>query len=100
MNWSILNFQRSDGSIVRRKVAIVLTIVLMSGTFSGCGCDSDSYDSTFRVLSGSENQALEPIIQDFAKDEKITVEITYQGSIDIMRELANGTSSRYDAVWP
>ena len=100
MNWSIQKFQQSDRAGVRRAVATVLTIVLMIGTFAGCGGDSDSYDLTFRVLSGSENQALEPIIQDFAKDEKITVEITYQGSIDIMRELANGTSSRYDAVWP
>ena len=100
MNWSILKYRRPDSAGVRSSVAIILTIVLMIGALAGCGGDSDSYDTTFRVLSGSENQALEPIIQDFAKDEKITVEFTYQGSIDIMRELANGATSRYDAVWP
>ena len=100
MNWSILKYRRPDSAGVRSSVAIILTSVLMIGTLAGCSGDSERYDWTFRVLSGSENQALEPIIQDFAKDEKITVEFTYQGSIDIMRELANGTNSRYDAVWP
>ena len=59
-----------------------------------------AYDSTFRILSGTENQPLEPIIQTFAKDQKAKIEITYAGSVDIMRELANGMKSQYDAVWP
>jgi Ca-activated chloride channel family protein len=59
-----------------------------------------AYDATFRILSGTENQPLEPIIQSFAKDQKATIEVTYAGSVDIMRELANGAQSRYDAVWP
>jgi Ca-activated chloride channel family protein len=59
-----------------------------------------AYDATFRVLSGAENQPLEPIIQSFARDQKAKIEVSYAGSVDIMRELANGTNSRYDAVWP
>lgn len=52
------------------------------------------------ILSGSENQALEPLIQDWARDEGVMVSVTYLGSVDISRELQSGQSSAYDAVWP
>ena len=40
---------------------------------------------TLRILSGSENQELESILDAFARQEKINIEMTYQGSLDIMR---------------
>jgi len=54
---------------------------------------------TIRILSGSENKELEDILQQCTKSTKVNIEITYKGSIDIMRELQNGASD-YDAVWP
>lgn len=52
------------------------------------------------IVSGSENQALEPLIMDWAEDNKADIQITYLGSVDISRELSKGTATEYDAVWP
>ena len=54
---------------------------------------------TVRILSGSENRELEQILEDCAKETRVNIEITYQGSIDIMRTLQAGAQD-YDAVWP
>lgn len=59
-----------------------------------------SESQTLHVLSGGENQALEPLIQSFADEENVSIQFTYKGSIDIMRELKRGTESSFDAVWP
>lgn len=56
--------------------------------------------TTLRIVSGSENQALEPLVQDWAAREGVAVEMTYLGSVDISRALAAGKASEYDAVWP
>ena len=52
-----------------------------------------------RIVSGSENRELEPILEAFAKSEGVRIEMTYQGSLDIMR-LLEGEELSYDAVWP
>ena len=54
---------------------------------------------TLRIVSGSENQELEPILEEFAQESGIRIEMTYQGSLDIMRTLEQETIE-YDAVWP
>ena len=56
--------------------------------------------TSLKIVSGSENRALEPIIQDWASDQRVDVDVTYLGSVDIARELALGVEGRYDAVWP
>ena len=65
-----------------------------SASFSSFGASE-----TVRILSGSENRELEQILQDCAKKEHVNIEITYQGSVDIMRTLQEG-AQEYDAVWP
>ena len=72
-------------------VAIALAIV-----FSGLGGPR----TTLSIVSGSENRSLEPIIQDWAADQNIDVQVTYLGSVDIARTLSQGTETPYDAVWP
>jgi Ca-activated chloride channel family protein len=52
------------------------------------------------IVSGSENEALEPIVSDWATRNNVDLQITYLGSIDISRELAKGPDSAFDAVWP
>ena len=54
---------------------------------------------TLKIVSGSENQELEPILEEFSKESGIRIEMTYQGSLDIMRTLEQETIE-YDAVWP
>jgi Ca-activated chloride channel family protein len=54
---------------------------------------------TLRVVSGSENQALEPLFRQFEQESGVKVEMSYQGSVDIKLLLASGEGD-YDAVWP
>jgi len=81
--------------------AILLTLVL--GVFTleiACGSgNSASEDDTLRIISGSENQTLEPILEKFADDNHAKIPLTYKGSVDIMLALRQGAPD-YDAVWP
>ncbi|MBI2473726.1 VWA domain-containing protein [Candidatus Uhrbacteria bacterium] len=54
---------------------------------------------TFRVIAGSENKDLEPILQRFAKQEGASLNVTYLGSVDIALQLESGNVEA-DAVWP
>ena len=54
---------------------------------------------TIRILSGSENRELGNILEKCAEETKVNIEISYQGSVDIMRDLEAGAED-YDAVWP
>ena len=53
-----------------------------------------------KIVSGSENEALEPLIMDWASDNRVDVTVSYKGSVDISRILGEGTSGEFDAVWP
>ena len=50
-------------------------------------------------MSGSENEELEPILVNFAEEQNVRIEMTYQGSLDIMRALEQ-EEIPYDGVWP
>ncbi|TCP21114.1 vWA domain-containing protein [Rhodovulum adriaticum] len=52
------------------------------------------------IVSGSENKALEPIVMDWARANRVDVEMTYLGSVDIARALSAPDTMPYDAVWP
>ena len=65
----------------------------------GSAFTAGSGDTTIRILSGSENQELEDIVSDCADKAGVRIEMDYQGSVDIMRELQSGAED-YDAVWP
>lgn len=56
-------------------------------------------EARLRIVSGSENRLLEPLLARFAKEQSITVEMHYMGSLDIMR-LLDRDEIPYDAVWP
>lgn len=57
--------------------------------------------SSLRIVSGSENKGLEPLIKAFAQKEGVKIEMDYQGSIDMTLLLAEqGAKIGYDAVWP
>jgi Ca-activated chloride channel family protein len=89
-----------------RPRAIVLLLALALVLLPACSLGGNSGNpangngATLRVISGSENRTLEPLIQQFAKRERVNVEVTYKGSVDIMLELEHGANSAYDAVWP
>ena len=63
------------------------------------GCDK-SAPTAFTIYSGSENEALAPIVQEFAKSQGVALTITYMGSVDIANALHDGKAIEADAVWP
>ncbi|MGF1554327.1 MAG: substrate-binding domain-containing protein [Paracoccaceae bacterium] len=81
------------GLAARRRLGLVLAAALLLA-----GCDGGG--PVLRVVSGSENEGLEPMVRDWAEDAGVTVEIDYRGSVEIARELARGADGDYDAVWP
>ena len=92
---------------LRKFTALLLALLTAAAVLTGCdtaansGADTvlGSGGKTLRIVSGSENRELEPILEDFAKSEGVRIEMTYQGSLDIMR-LLEGEELPYDAVWP
>ena len=76
-------------------VALILAIFafMQSGSLFGPS-------TTLTLVSGSENKALEPIIERWGSDNGVDVQVTYLGSVDISREIAKGQANPYDAVWP
>ena len=72
---------------------------LASGGQSGADAVLGSGTRVLRILSGSENAELEPILEEYARDAGVRIEMTYQGSLDIMRALGQEDLA-YDAVWP
>lgn len=53
-----------------------------------------------RIVSGSENKSLEPIIRAWGDENGVNVDVSYLGSVDIARVLNDGAEAEYDAVWP
>lgn len=56
--------------------------------------DSD----VIRIISSSENEDLEPIIQNYAKQKGYKISIDYAGTLDITEKL-NNEDNNYDGVW-
>ena len=86
-------------------ITCLASLILLSG------CDQPSQQkqkntarpapqTSLAIVSGSENAALEPLLQQFAKAQGIGLSVKYMGSVDISLELAKGKASQFDAVWP
>lgn len=54
-------------------------------------------DNTLNIISSSENEDLEDIIDYYAKLKGYNVNIEYAGTLDIMQKMNGGES--YDAIW-
>ena len=90
-------------------IGCLLSIFVILTMFSGCnvgstdGGEADTVlgggSSVLRIVSGSENSELEPILEEFSDREHVRIEMTYMGSLDIMRLLGE-EDIPYDAVWP
>ena len=94
-----------------KKLSLLCLLLAVALMISACGRQQpvssgtnnelvhSSYPVTLRIASGSENKELEPLLARFAKDNRISLEMHYKGSVDISRDL--GLSKvPYDAVWP
>lgn len=96
------------------KKGISLILIVLTLLFVGCGENKplentgatagedvvvDGAKMILRIVSGSENKELLPILQAFGEKEKINIDMTYRGSVDIMRDLEAGAKD-VDGVWP
>lgn len=109
----------AEKQIKRIFLCILAGMMLLTGCGAGSGAgqgeerqdsgqkkgEQDSQEITrvpggrIRILSGSENQELEDIINACSEATGVDIQMEYKGSVDIMRELENGAPD-YDAVWP
>jgi Ca-activated chloride channel family protein len=71
--------------------ALLLLLVLF-------GCDKAP--APFVIYSGSENEALEPIVKEFGRSQGVEISMVYMGSVDIANALHDGKAIEADAVWP
>src|SRR5215469_6369864 len=70
--------------------------LLAAMTLAGCGPSGP----TFTILSGSENEVLEPLVQEFCASRGASCTMRYLGSLDIALSLKPGNDPAVDAVWP
>ena len=77
----------------------ILAIGLMIAIYAGFG-SMFAPPTPLAILAGSENKALEPLMQDWAGRNNVALSVSYLGSVDIARELGKGEAGAYDAVWP
>lgn len=61
---------------------------------------ADMANADLVIVSGSENQMLQPLIDDWARRQGKQIALVYKGSVDIYRALQQGSAMPYDAVWP
>lgn len=93
-------------SIARRFILPVLVLSLLLAACmeettddSGSTTQNDGVPD-LTIVSGSENEEIEPIVQEFARRKGVTIEMSYLGSVDIRLLLETGAQIEYDAVWP
>jgi Ca-activated chloride channel family protein len=86
---------------VLRRAGVVVAIGIIAALLSACGASAGSSPPavTLRLLSASENQTLQPIIERFAAQHDARVQFSYEGSVDIRLALEQGAPNA-DAVWP
>src|SRR6185295_3944663 len=88
---SVVQVARMNVTAIRLAAGLLLALAL--GACSGPG-------PQFTILSGSENDILEPMVQEFCKSRNATCTVKYQGSLDIALSLKPGNDPEADAVWP
>ena len=78
----------------------VMIILALSetNTQTTTGAQKRSSNKTFYILASQENEALQGIIEKYARTQGYNVNFVYQGTLEIMNTL-NNNSSNYDAVW-
>lgn len=78
--------------------AVMISVLIICGMgtlLPGCSANNE-----FVILSGSENEALEPLLEKFGNANHINIRMEYKGSVDIMNMLGTPDIEEYDAVWP
>ncbi len=93
----------------KRSLLLLIFALICIGLFSACSDEEKpttktanfevGSGETLRIVSGSENKELEFILEAFAKENNVRIEMDYLGSLEIMSMLGDENID-YDAVWP
>jgi Ca-activated chloride channel homolog len=83
-------------SLLLRRLVPLVTALLVTLLLGSCGAPGPQ----FTILSGSENEVLEPLVQEFCKSRNAACTMRYLGSLDIALALKAGNDPDADAVWP
>jgi Ca-activated chloride channel homolog len=84
---------------------VVLAALLMLAMLAGCGERGkapggvNGRGATLVIASGSENQALQPVIERYGREHGQNIRMEYLGSVEMMLQLESG-ALQADAVWP
>ena len=81
----------------RRLLALLAAAPLLAVLLASC---SNNAGPQFTIVSGSENEVLEPLVQEFCKSRNASCTMRYLGSLDIALSLKPGNDPAADAVWP
>jgi Ca-activated chloride channel family protein len=79
---------------VKRAAGLLFAALL--GLLAGCSQPGPQ----FRIIAGSEQKSLEPLVLGFCKHEHIRCQIDYKGSLDIGLMLDGDAAPEVDAIWP
>src|SRR5262245_65032874 len=74
----------------------LLRVLVGSLLLAACG---DQGPKELRILAGSENATLEPIVRAFCDDRGWQCPMTYRGSVDMKLALEE-PEPPFEAVWP
>ena len=111
----------TDGTVPRSRIVRALSAMLglwfAAILMTGCGDHGDktainapespvvpaaslsAATRTLRIVSGSENATLAPIVERWGRENHVDVQLEYKGSVDIMRQLQGTGPFPYDGVW-
>jgi Ca-activated chloride channel family protein len=78
------------------RLARCSAILLLLAALAAC----EPAGPEFAILSGSENQVLEPLVQEFCAARHAKCTMKYLGSLDIALTLKPEAAPEFDAVWP
>jgi len=81
-------------------VRLAATALAFSAAFGLSSCGGGQPRADFTIVSGSENESLEPIVQRFCEQQRMRCDMRFEGSLDIGLSLRPGEDPEADAVWP
>jgi Ca-activated chloride channel homolog len=95
------------GTLIFLITSFIIFVIILVSVFLG---ESENGNSPFtkseidgvelQIVSGSENETLEPLIEEFNEETGAKVEMNYLGSVDILLKLNRQETGEIDAVWP
>ena len=99
-----MNKKNNSGTLVILAIIAVLIVRIMIFDSGGEGSkitpknSNKRNDKTFYLLSSDENRFVDDSLKAYAKKNKIDLDITHMGDLEIIEEL-NANADMYNAVW-